>query len=589
MRELEYDIRQDIVSKLVKEAQKVSEEIGSESIKNIVNEIKAKIERDAFYLVILGQFKRGKSTLINYVLGENLLPTGVLPLTSVITKLYYSPEIKIEVIFNNDSKKEISIDELYLYCTEKGNPKNEKGVKSIEIGYPFDFLNKDIVIIDTPGIGSIYQHNTDVTYEFIDKSDAVVFVLSVDPPITEVEKQFLIRIVENVDKVFFVINKSDLASQNELEEIRNFTAKVIKEVTGKDDINIYPISAKMALDGKIYKNQDLIIRSGILSFENDLKKFLVDEKESVLILNNLKSLDAFFGVCKAFLESDMRMRIIPLKQLEENIKKFNEFLEKVSQNKNEIYKLFKVEMNDILQRFDDGMENIKKELVNKITKKIENFYPSISKLKRIEQKEQLEKYLESSLIEEFELLKGQLEKVVENQYKSLIERYCNKINDVIENIKDTANQLFLIDLEYYEGLQSFVSKSKFTYKIGYEVGALEIDPVYFTYLLPKRFAQKIILSRVLNRVEIDVDRNIGRIRYDFLRRMEESFDAFKMDMEEKISQVCGIITELLRNSKEDFNKSKSKLEKKIQTNQKLLEKITKLKNEISQIILNLTR
>jgi hypothetical protein len=55
--------------------------------------------------------------------------------------VHYSPEIKIDVIFNNDVKKEIPIDELELYCTEKGNPKNQKGVDTIEIRYPFDFLN----------------------------------------------------------------------------------------------------------------------------------------------------------------------------------------------------------------------------------------------------------------------------------------------------------------------------------------------------------------------------------------------------------------------------------------------------------------
>jgi len=588
MRTIEYNVVQDMIRNFTEQVQEISNEIDSESIKKLAGNIKEKIEKDALYLVVLGQFKRGKSTLINYMLGANLLPTGVLPLTSVITKIYYSPEVKVNVIFESGVKKEIPVDELDLYCTEKGNPKNQKGVDTIEIGYPFDFLNKDVVIVDTPGIGSVYQHNTDVTYKFIDRSDAVVFVLSVDPPITEIEKQFLLKIAENVHKIFFVINKSDLTRKNEIEEIVNFTTNVIKDITKKENINIFPLSAKMALEGKISKNEEMIRKSCIKSFEEELKQFLKEEKEKVKILSNLKSLDGFLGVCKAFLENDLKLKLMPIRQLEENIEKFSKFLDKVNQNKIEIYKLFKIEMNDILQSFDDEMEKIKKELVVKITKKIDDYYPSIARLKKIEQKEQLEKYLEKAIVEEFELLKSDLEKQIENKYSALLSRYCEKINEVINSIKDRARQLFSIDIEYYEGLQRLVAQSKFTYKIGYEVGALEIDPVYFTYLLPKKLAQRIILKRVLDRVEIDVDRNIGRIRYDFLRRMEESFDAFKMDMEEKISQVCGIITELLRNSKEDFNKSKSELEKKIQSNQKVLEKITKLKEKISQIIFDLT-
>jgi len=300
MRTIEYNVVQDMIRNFTEQVQEISNEIDSESIKKLAGSIKEKIEKDAFYLVVLGQFKRGKSTLINYMLGANLLPTGVLPLTSVITKIYYSPEVKVNVIFESGVKKEIPVDELELYCTEKGNPKNQKGVDTIEIGYPFDFLNKDVVIVDTPGIGSVYQHNTDVTYKFIDRSDAVVFVLSVDPPITEIEKQFLLKIAENVHKIFFVINKSDLTSKNEIEEIVNFTTNVIKDITKKENINIFPLSAKMALEGKISKNEEMIRKSCIKSFEEELKQFLKEEKEKVKILSNLKSLDGFLGVCKAF-------------------------------------------------------------------------------------------------------------------------------------------------------------------------------------------------------------------------------------------------------------------------------------------------
>lgn len=589
MRETAYDIMQENIKSFTQQIKNLSEEIDSESIKRLANSIEEKIKKDAFYLVVLGQFKRGKSTLINYMLGTNLLPTGVLPLTSTITKIYYSPEVKIDVIFNNGVKKEIPVDELELYCTEKGNPKNQKGVDTIEIGYPFDFLNKDVVIVDTPGIGSIYQHNTDVTYEFIDKADAVIFVLSVDPPITEVEKRFLLKIAESVDKIFFVINKCELTNRNELKEIATFTENVIKDVTKKENINIFPLSAKMALEGKMQENIEVIRKSGIEIFEEELKRFLREEKEKVQFLSNLKSLDSFLEVCRTFLESDMKLKAMPLKQLEENIVKFDEFLDKINRNKIEIYKLFKVEINDILTSFDEQIEKIKKEITINITKKVKDYYPSIARFKRLKQKEYLERYLEEAIVQEFEFQKGGLEKYVEDEFAILLSRYCEKINELIKSIKDTTKDLFSIEISYYEGLQRFVAQSKFTYKIGYEVGALEIDPVYFTYLLPKKLAQKIILKRVLDRVEIDVDRNIGRIRYDLLRRMEESFEAFKTDMDDKISYVCSLISELLRNTRDDFNKNKSELERKMAYNQKVLEKIMQLKDEISRAIVGQTK
>ncbi|ADQ05463.1 Dynamin family protein [Caldicellulosiruptor owensensis OL] len=584
MRNMTYDVMQENIKKYTSRVKEISDKIDSESIKKLAKSIEEKIEKDAFYLVVLGQFKRGKSTLINYMLGTDLLPTGVLPLTSTITKIYYSPEVKVDVIFKNGMKKEILSQDLYLYCTEKGNPENQKGVDTIEIGYPFDFLNKDVVIVDTPGIGSVYQHNTDVTYEFVDRADAVIFVLSVDPPITEVEKKFLQRISESVDKIFFVINKCDLTGKNELEEIIRFTINVIKDITKKASINIFPVSAKMALEGRLSNSKDILKKSDIKVFEEHLRKFLQEEKEKVQILSNLKSLDNFLEVCRTFLENEIKLKIMPLSQLEENIERFDKFLKKINQSKLEIYKLFKVEMNDILTVFDDKMEGTKKELITSITKKIKNYYPSVAKLKRKKQKEYLEKYLEEIIVQEFEFLKKEVERYVEEKYSALLSRYCAKINDLIKSIKDTAKDLFSIEIGYYEGMQGFVAKSKFTYKIGYEVGALEIDPVYFSYLLPGKLAQRIILKRVLDRIEIDADRNIGRIRYDLLRRMEESFEAFKSDMEDRVSQVCSLISELLSNTMEDLRKNKSELEIKIAFNQEVLSEIKKIKKEIIEII-----
>ncbi|WPX08476.1 dynamin family protein [Anaerocellum danielii] len=110
MRTIEYDVVQDMIRNFTEQVQEISNEINSESIKKLAGSIKEKIEKNAFYLVVLGQFKRGKSTLVNYMLGANLLPTGVLPLTSVITKIYYSPEVKVDVIFESGVKKEIPVD-----------------------------------------------------------------------------------------------------------------------------------------------------------------------------------------------------------------------------------------------------------------------------------------------------------------------------------------------------------------------------------------------------------------------------------------------------------------------------------------------
>lgn len=163
------------LDKILESVESISKSINVKAIETALLEIKDKFSNNVFYLVVLGQFKRGKSTFTNYILGIDMLPTGVVPLTSVITKVQYSNDVWAKVLFEDGKIDNIDIKELNLYCTEKNNPKNIKKVKEIHIGYPFEFVSKDVVMIDTPGIGSVYKHNTDVAYGYINKADAVIF------------------------------------------------------------------------------------------------------------------------------------------------------------------------------------------------------------------------------------------------------------------------------------------------------------------------------------------------------------------------------------------------------------------------------
>ncbi|TGC07422.1 hypothetical protein CUN85_11510 [Methanolobus halotolerans] len=84
---------------------------------------------------------------------------------------------------------------------------------------------RDVVVIDTPGIGSTYRHNTEVTMGFLPQSDAALFLVSVDPPITEVELAFLKDIKSRVSKLFFALNKVDYLTKTELVEALTFTKR----------------------------------------------------------------------------------------------------------------------------------------------------------------------------------------------------------------------------------------------------------------------------------------------------------------------------------------------------------------------------
>ena len=115
-------------------------ESGNQTLYSSLQEIHQKLITNRFYLVVLGQFKRGKSTFINSLIGDKLLPTSIVPLTSIVTVLRFGDRPQIEVLFKDGTRKEIDRGSISDYVTEKGNPKNVKSVDHVEISYPSEYL-----------------------------------------------------------------------------------------------------------------------------------------------------------------------------------------------------------------------------------------------------------------------------------------------------------------------------------------------------------------------------------------------------------------------------------------------------------------
>jgi tRNA U34 5-carboxymethylaminomethyl modifying GTPase MnmE/TrmE len=284
-------------------------------------ELKEKLLNNVFNLVVLGQFKRGKTTLINALLGAEILPTAVVPLTSIATILKYGETLSIKVFFNDGQVTEIGPDRLSQYVTEKENPKNMKDVLEVVITYPSSYLKDGVRLIDTPGVGSVYEHNTDVAYQYLPKSDAALFLLSVDQPVSKAELDFLKDVKEYSNRIFFLQNKADYVGYEDLNESISFSKKIIEEYMGRE-ARIFPLSAKLALEGKLSGEKELLGKSFLADFEKLLNTFLMEEKGKVLLLSVSNSLLRVLS--QALFESGLEMKslTIPVDELKAKIEAF---------------------------------------------------------------------------------------------------------------------------------------------------------------------------------------------------------------------------------------------------------------------------
>lgn len=242
-------------------------------------ELLANLAEDRFTLAVVGQFNRGKSSLMNAVLGLDRLPVGVVPLTSVITRVSYGNPERALIEFQRSSlKSEISLDQLAGFVTETGNPGNSKRILAAEVQLPSEFLRRGLFLVDTPGIGSAIVENTVTTEQFLPQADAVIFVTSFDSPLGREELSFLAKVREYVRKVFFVINKLDLIESAHRDQVLAFIQQRLEREAGLHQLRLFAASALIGLQAKLSGSGERLAESGLPALEENLVQFLTTEK-----------------------------------------------------------------------------------------------------------------------------------------------------------------------------------------------------------------------------------------------------------------------------------------------------------------------
>ena len=253
-----------------------------------LQELQQDMENDFFTVVVLGEFKRGKSTFINALLQKELLPTDVLPETATINALMYNDTPTVQVVMNDGREDKGEATQEYLQKFSARQEENlANNVKYIKIGYPSDILKNKLVIVDTPGVDDINESRSEVTYRFIPKANAVIFILDAKSPLKKTEKDFIDSklLPLGLDTILFAANKYDAVDEEEEEDyledlrVRLGTAFKIGEKEAQlKKIQLYPLSAKWALQGVLQNKSKLIAASGINEFTEALRDMVFNGK-----------------------------------------------------------------------------------------------------------------------------------------------------------------------------------------------------------------------------------------------------------------------------------------------------------------------
>ena len=223
---------------------------GAEHIAAAARSTAERVSAGLFYVACVGQFKRGKSTLLNALIGESVLPTAVVPVTTVPTIIRYGRALAARVRFESTEWADIPVNAVEDYVSEKKNPENTKRVTGLEIFVPSSLLKDGMCLVDTPGLGSVFAGNTAATHAFVPHVDAAIVVIGADPPLSGEELQLVETVAEQVDDLLFVLNKADRTSEVERKAASEFARSVLAKRLGRDVVTVLEVSAVERLEGR---------------------------------------------------------------------------------------------------------------------------------------------------------------------------------------------------------------------------------------------------------------------------------------------------------------------------------------------------
>lgn len=218
---------------ILENLKKIAEHQKFDTILKEIEALQTSQEEKYLDVVVLGQFKAGKSSFLNAIFKKDLLPVGVLPVTAVVTRVFYGVEETAEIIFLNGKRKKVHTTEIDDFITEKKNPKNIKDVYLVDIALPQLKKYKKLRFIDTPGLGSIFQHNTEITEKWFNKIGAALVVISAAQPLSEKDMSLIENAVSQSPEVYLIVSKTDLLNNNEIDEVIEFVYSQTEALTNR--------------------------------------------------------------------------------------------------------------------------------------------------------------------------------------------------------------------------------------------------------------------------------------------------------------------------------------------------------------------
>ncbi len=243
-------------------------------------------------VVVVGQYKAGKSSMLNALLGADLLPVDVLPATSVVTRILPGQRDEVVIRFLDGTTKSVTASELADFVTESANPDNVRNVERADVHVGGNQRLHGVRFVDTPGLGSIFAHNTDRAREWLPRVGVALVAVRVDQPFGEADMELIRELESHTPDVAIILTKADLVSGEQLEHVKRFTRQTLMARLGRE----YPL---IPFSVRVGTAQSVAAVTRLLS---DSAAGQANERSTRIAGHKLESLR---HVCRVYLEREL--------------------------------------------------------------------------------------------------------------------------------------------------------------------------------------------------------------------------------------------------------------------------------------------
>jgi len=486
----------------------------------------------AFHLAVLGEFKRGKSTLTNALVERVLLPSGVVPLTVVATEVHYGSSGAVVMHFDGHGEA-VPLDDIADFVTEPKNPGNYLEVSRVEVSIDAALLQPGVVLVDTPGTASVHEHNTEAALEALKDADGAIVVLSVDSPVSEDERELLGLLEERGTRSFVVVNKVDHLSRSETAEVRHFMETQVRDVLGLHS-EVFFLSARRALDAILEGKAPGVDAGEFAAFRAALESFVRDELIGARIDAASRELTRLGNELQDSVMLETAASELGLETLRERVEEFRSAADRERRAQAE---------DQVLLEYAVGAlrGHVAERLAAHAEAAPARFAPRLQARAAAAAKRHLEdvlhKEVERCVREGFEELRQAEAERADNAWQELAKDFRSRTQTRVDSVRQAAAGLFDVHLPDVTVPAVAEERERFFYFFVHVEGLGGGLTRFLRLALPLPLYRRRALERARRQLAQEFDKHAGRARWDLSQRLDQVRLRFEAAMRTEVEEA----------------------------------------------------